>query len=195
PKGVWFSFLISTSAGFTFATSSAIKPNCGAFNADQHPAKGCRLVQFLAAVSTSSRGLPACPRNALACNRDAWLVFLCTTESAGFSWRFSPQNNPHIVSQRVVTQSHDFVGCRDSIQFYQNDTSGAVIWILDDDAINGVVETVLQTETRPIFRYDRVHRECVAAPMESQNFFEPDAIGPSCRASVPSPATAPDVAG
>jgi hypothetical protein len=41
------------------------------FNADPHPTKGCTLVQFLAPESTSSRGIPAYPRNALACNRDA----------------------------------------------------------------------------------------------------------------------------
>ena len=35
----------------------------------------------------------------------------------------------------------------------------------------------------------------MGAALKSQNFFEPDAIGPSRRASVPSPATAPDVAG
>src|SRR5439155_16795414 len=106
--------------------------------------------------------------------------------------RFGPQDNTHLVRQRVVTQRHDFVGCRDSIQFHQGNTSGAVVWILDRDAINGVLEAVSQTEARPIFRYDRIDRERVAATLESQNFFEPDAVGPSRLARVPRPATAPD---
>ena len=32
--------------------------------------------------------------------------------------RFGPQDNTHLVRQRVVTQSHNFVGCRHSIQFH-----------------------------------------------------------------------------
>ena len=91
-------------------------------------------------------------------------------------------------------QRHDFVGCRDSIQFNQGDASGTMVRILDRDAINGVLEAVSQTEARPIFRYDRIDRERVAAALEPQNFFEPDTIGPSRGARVPRPATAPDVA-
>src|SRR5438132_10987150 len=106
--------------------------------------------------------------------------------------RFGSQDNTHLVSQCVVTQRHDFVGCRDSIQFHQGDTSGTVVWILDRDAINGVLETVSQTEARPIFRYDRIDRERVAAALEYQNFFEPDAIGPSRCARIPRPPTAPN---
>src|SRR5438067_4481020 len=97
--------------------------------------------------------------------------------------------------QCIVPQCHDFVDYRGSIQFHQGDTSGTVVWILDGDAINGVLETVSQTEARPIFRNDRVDREGVAPALKSQNFFEPDAIGPSRRPRVPRPATAPDVAG
>jgi hypothetical protein len=98
------------------------------------------------------------------------------------------------VRQRVVAQSYQFVGCDDSIQFHQGDTSGTVFRILDRDAINGVLKAVPQTEARPIFRYDRIDRERVTAALESQNFFEPDAVGPSRRACVPRPATVPDVA-
>src|SRR6185369_8652684 len=103
-------------------------------------------------------------------------------------WRFDSQDNAHLVRQRVVTQGHGFAGCRDSIQLHEDDTSGTVVWILDRDAINGVLEPVSQTEARPIFRYDRVDRERVTAALESQNFFEPDSVGPSRRASVPRPA-------
>jgi hypothetical protein len=99
------------------------------------------------------------------------------------------------VKESFVTQSHDFVGDRESIQFHEHDTSGIVIGILDCDAINGTPKTVSQTEARPIFRYDRVDRESVAAAFESENFFEPDPIGPCGRSGVPSPATTPDVAG
>src|SRR5207237_9891977 len=104
-------------------------------------------------------------------------------------------DNTHLVRQLVVTQSHYFVGCRDSIQFHQGDTSRTVVWIFDQDAINGILETVSQTETRPIFRDDRIDRERFAASWEPQNLFEPDSVGPSRRACVPRPATAPDVAG
>src|SRR5205823_14764101 len=97
--------------------------------------------------------------------------------------------------QCIVPQCHDFVDYRGSIQFHQGDASGTVVWILDRDAINGVLEAVSQTEARPIFRYDRIDHERVTAALESQDFFEPDAIGPSRGARVPRPATAPDVAG
>ena len=97
-------------------------------------------------------------------------------------WWFGSQNNTHFVRQHIVTQCHDLVGCHDSVQFHQGDTLRTVVWILDRDAINGVVKTVLQTEARPIFRYDRIDRERVAAALESQNFFDPDAIRPGRRA-------------
>src|ERR1700730_343044 len=109
--------------------------------------------------------------------------------------RIDSEDNTHLVRQLVITQSHYFVGRRDSIQFHQRDASRTVIWILHGDAINRVLETVSQTEARPIFRYDRIDRERVAAALESQNFFQPDTVGPSCRASVPCPATAPDLTG
>src|SRR3954451_20546129 len=97
--------------------------------------------------------------------------------------------------QPIVTQPHDFVCSCHPIQLHQNNTSGTVIGIFDHDAICGVLETVLQTKTTPIFRYDRINYEGVAAAFKSQNFFEPDPIGPRCCASVPSPAAAPDVGG
>src|SRR5205807_10466312 len=106
----------------------------------------------------------------------------------------SSQNNTHFVRQRVVPQSHDFVGCYDSIQLHQGDTPGTVFWVLDRDAINGILKTVSQTEARPIFRYDRINPECVTSTLESQNFFEPHPIGPSCRARVPRPTTSADMA-
>ena len=99
------------------------------------------------------------------------------------------------MKQRVVTQRHDFVGYRDSIQFHEGDTSRTVVWILHRDAIGGVLKTVSQTEARPVFRYDRIDLERVTAALESQNFFEPDTIGPSRGPRLPRPATAPDVAG
>src|SRR6266516_178335 len=107
--------------------------------------------------------------------------------------RIDSEDNTHLVRQLVVTQSHYFVGCRESIQFHEDHTSRTVVWILDRDAINGILETVSQTEARPIFRYDRIDRKRFAASLESQNFFEPDSVGPSRCACVPSPATAPDV--
>ena len=70
--------------------------------------------------------------------------------------------------QRVVTQHHDFVGYLDSIQFQQGDTSGTAVWILDCNVINSVLETVSQTEVRPIFRYNWVDCERVAAALETQ---------------------------
>src|ERR1043166_575191 len=91
--------------------------------------------------------------------------------------------------QRIVTQPHGFVGYWDSIQFQQHNASAAVVRILNRDLISGVLETVSQAKARPFFRDDRVNRKCVAAASESQNFFEPDAIGPSRCACVPSPAT------
>src|SRR5258708_7060424 len=97
--------------------------------------------------------------------------------------------------QCIVPQRHDFVDYRDSIQFHQGDASGTLLWILDCDGINGVLEEVSQTEARPIFRYDRIDRERVAAALEPQNFFEPDAIGPSRGARVPTPAPASEMAG
>ena len=68
-----------------------------------------------------------------------------------------------------------------------------MVRILDRDAINGLLETVSQTEARPVFRYDRIDRERVAAELEPENFLQPHAINPSRRAGVPSPATAPNV--
>src|SRR6266571_94443 len=108
---------------------------------------------------------------------------------------FSPKLSLPRPHPRADPQVDGLVDYRDSIQFHQGDTSGTMVWILDRDAINGILEAVSQTEARPIFRYDRIDRERVAAALEPQNFFEPDAIRPSRRARVPRPATTPDVAG
>src|SRR5579864_1164386 len=109
--------------------------------------------------------------------------------------RFGPHDDTYLMRQCIVMQPHDLVRHRNSIYFQQGNTAGTVIWILDRDAISGVLETVSQLEVRPIFRYNRVDRQSVTAALEAQNFLEPDAICPSRRACVPGPAAASDMAG
>src|ERR1017187_7569638 len=92
-------------------------------------------------------------------------------------------------------QSHDLVGDGLSIHFYEDDPAGAGMGILDRDAIKGVLVAVTQSKVGPIFRDDRVDRELVTAALEAQNFLEPDAIRPSRRACVPSPAAASAMVG
>jgi hypothetical protein len=78
-------------------------------------------------------------------------------------WWFVPQNNAEVIRQRVVTQCYNFAGCGDSIQFDQDDTSRTVFRVLNPDDVNGVLKTVSQMETRPIFRYHRIDSERVTA--------------------------------
>src|SRR5205823_8308808 len=60
--------------------------------------------------------------------------------------RFRSEDNTHLVRPCVVTQRHDLIGHRNSIHFHQSDTAGAVVGILDCDAIKGVPMTVRSEE-------------------------------------------------
>jgi len=97
--------------------------------------------------------------------------------------------------QCIIAQRHNFVGHGNPIYLEKDNSVGTMVGILHRDAISCVPETVSQLEAGPILRYHRIDRELIAAALESQNFFEPDAIRPSRRARVPCPATAPDMAG
>src|SRR4029077_16479156 len=97
--------------------------------------------------------------------------------------------------QCIIAQRHDFVGHGNPIYLEKDNSVGTMVGILHRDAISCVLETVSQLEAGPILRYHRIDRELIATALESQNFFEPDAIGPSRGAGVPGPATAPNVAG